>query len=341
MSRHYKIATVFGGTGFIGRHVVSNLASRGIRVKVATRVPERAYFLKPCGAVGQIVPFAVDYSDLKSIENAVSDSDFVVNCVGILAEKGKATFQAVHTDFPSRIAKACAKENVKRFVHISALGSQDGTSEYAKSKKKGEEGVRTHFPHVSILRPSIVFGEEDNFFNMFAKMSLIAPALPLIGGGHTKFQPVFVGDVADAVMACIYTDAPQAPSKRAEKTSVPPSQKYTGACGHIYELGGPEVASFKELFKTMFMYTRRPRPLISLPFPLAKIQAGLMKILPNPPLTPDQVESLKTDNIINKDAKTLEDLGLTPTPMDMVLPRYLERYRSGGRFADVKPRKIA
>jgi NADH dehydrogenase len=261
-----KIATVFGGTGFVGTQVVRKLAKRGYTIKVATRIPEKAYFLRPCGTVGQIVPFACDYSEA-SIQNAVSGAEVVVNCVGTLFDRKKKGFQKAHTEFPASIARACAQQGVTYFIHISAAGVDVSTSKYAQSKREGEQAVLENFPYATILRPSVIFGENDNFFNMFAKMAAVFPALPLIGGGKTQFQPVYVGDVAEAVMAVI--DAPVT----YEET----------AMGKVYELGGPEIVNFRQIYERMFEYTRQPRRLVNLPFGLAKMQAGLMGILPKPP----------------------------------------------------------
>lgn len=320
MTRDYKTATIFGGTGFVGRQIVRELAAKGIRIKIATRVPERAYFLKPCGNVGQVVPFACDYSDAKSIAKAIEGSDIVVNCIGILYENGRQKFEAAHVELPIKIAKAVKKTGAANFVHISALGVDQGTSKYAQSKLAGEKGVISAFKDTVILRPSIIFGEDDNFFNMFAGMSKVLPVLPLIGGGETKFQPVFVGDVADAAIAAIDN---------------------ADAKGEIFELGGPEVLSFKALFEKMFEYTARPVPLVPLPFKLAKLQAMFLSLLPKPLLTRDQVESLKTDNVVGEDALSLKDLGVTPTALDLILPAYLTRYRKGGRFGDTTANEAA
>ncbi len=316
MTMNNKVACVFGGTGFVGRQVVRELAEKGFVVKVATRVPERAYFLKLVGAVGQIVPLQCDYRDEKSIAAAVKDSDFVVNCIGILFEKGKTRkFQHVHVDLPAMIASVCKKVGVKKFVHMSALGIDKSTSKYAKTKLEGEAAVQSNFSAATILRPSIIFGEDDSFFNMFAEMARYIPVLPLIGGGKTKFQPVYVGDVADAVMAALENKAAQ---------------------GQVYELGGPDIISFKEVYERLFSHTGRRRCLVNISFGFAKVEATFMSLLPYPPLTRDQVESLKTDNVVAKTAQGLEDLGVTPTAMDVILPTYLESYRRGGRFADVK-----
>lgn len=310
-----KTAVVFGGTGFIGRQVVRELADAGAMVKVATRIPESAYFLRPCGTVGQVVPFACDYSDDKSIRQAVKGCDFAVNCIGLLYEKKKGGFARAHVEVPRVIAKACKQENVERFVHISALGIQGSKSQYAATKCDGEKAVFKAFKDGTvILRPSIVFGPEDNFFNQFAEMSRYLPFLPLIGGGHTKFQPVYVGDVADAVMAGL--------SKR-------------DAAGHIYELGGPEVLNFRDVYETIFHYTGRKRPLVKLPWRVAKLQAMFLSLLPKPLLTRDQVESLKTDSVVHsgKGVLTLHDLGVAPTMLHPVLTTYLPAYRSGGKFS--------
>jgi uncharacterized protein YbjT (DUF2867 family) len=209
----------------------------------------------------------------------------------------------------------CSQEHVERCVQISALACERGTSKYAQSKRAGEEAVLANFKGATVLRPSIIFGQDDRFFNMFAEIARYSPALPLIGGGETKFQPVYVGDVADAVMAAIKNDK---------------------AAGQIYELGGPDVVSFKEVFELIFEHTGRRRCLINLPYGIAKIEATFLSMLPNPLLTRDQVESLKTDNVVNEDALGLDDLGVAATSMDIILPTYLQSYRQGGRFADLK-----
>lgn len=313
MTLSCKTATVFGGTGFIGTQIVRTLAKLGWRVKVASRVPERAFFLRPCGTVGQIVPVACDYTP-ESIAAAVKGSDFVVNCIGILYERGKAKFKKIHADIPQTIAGACAAQGVERFVHISALACERGTSRYARSKFAGEQAVRAAFPKATILRPSLVFGPEDDFFNKFAELARFLPVFPLIGGGKTLFQPVYAGDVAAAVAAAL--TLPAAGDKNPE--------------GGIYELAGPERLSFRQIYERLFEETGRARCLLSLPFPLAKVQGAFMALAPSPLLTPDQVESLKTDNIPSGAERTLEDLGIQPTGMAAILPAYLARFRPDG-----------
>ncbi|MGB4107456.1 MAG: complex I NDUFA9 subunit family protein [Alphaproteobacteria bacterium] len=312
MNEDRKWATVFGGTGFVGRQIVRELAKLGYTVKVASRVPESAFFLRPAGVVGQIVPFACDYKNRASILDAVRGSSVVVNCIGILYERRKGDFRRVHAELAGAIASACASEGVRSLVHISIPGIEADQSQYAKTKLEGERAVQAVFPAVTILRPSVIFGADDNFFNKFARLARIMPVLPLIGGGKTKFQPVYVGDVADAAIAAAHNPA---------------------AAGRIFELAGPETLTFKEIYELLFRYTGRSRPLVNLPWGVAKVQAFFMALLPSPLLTPDQVESLKTDYVIANDALKLEDLGITPTSPETILPTYLETYRPGGRFA--------
>jgi uncharacterized protein YbjT (DUF2867 family) len=311
----YKQACIFGGTGFIGRQITRELARQGYTIKVATRAPEGAYFLKTAGVVGQIVPFACDYRDEASIRAAVRGCDLVINCIGILYERGKNSFASIHTELPRAIAKACRAENVQRFIHISALGCDHTDSKYGKSKFAGERAVLENFPKATIFRPAVVFGVEDNFFNMFARLSVILPALPLIGGGATKMQPVYVGDIADAVVAAL---------------------GQPGSEGQVYELGGPDILTFRDIYKKLATETGRPKALISLPWGIAKVQGCLLGLMPKPLLTADQVESLKTDSIVSPGALGLRDLGLSPANLDVILPTYLSRYRPGGRFGDKK-----
>lgn len=312
-----KTACIFGGTGFLGRYVTQELARRGYRIKIATRMPESAYDVKLFGNVGQIVPYQCGYSDAESIVQAVSGCDVVVNLVGILFEKGKNKFGRIHAELPERIAKACAKQSVDKLIHVSALGVEQSKSRYSASKKEGEDLVLKAFPSATILRPSVVFGPGDSFFNMFARLSTLLPALPLIGGGHTKFQPVYVGDIADAV-GHIADNA---------------GDKYNG---ETYALGGLEVLSFKEVYERVFKETGRSTALVSVPWFVAKMQGMAFGLMPKPLLTVDQVRSLKTDNIVPEGAKGFSDLGIEPTPIDSVLSDYLSCYKKGGRFADKK-----
>lgn len=319
-----KVATVFGGSGFIGRQVVQKLAAAGYVVRIPTRDIDKAGILRTAGSVGQIVPMFCSLRRPEMIEAAVKGADVVINLIGILHESmfkalfiwpvkmHRPKFHDVHHIAAENIAKAASAAGVLRLVQISAIGADaSGTSCYARSKAAGEAAVREAFPAATILRPSIVFGPEDDFFNRFAGLTRVSPALPLIGGGMTKFQPVYVGDVADAVMAAI---------TRAD------------AMGKTYELGGPRVASFKELLELMLSVTHRQRCLITLPFGIAKLKSYVLQFAPNPMLTPDQVELLRKDNIVAEGALKLTDLGITPTAMEAILPAYLERFIPGGTF---------
>lgn len=309
-----KTVCIFGGTGFIGAQVVREFCKAGWRVKIASRAPESAFELKVSGSVGQVAAMRCDYSEAQ-ISAAVAGCDAVINLVGILYEKKRNSFDKAHVDLPRMIAQACAAQNVARFVHISALGVDTANSRYARSKKRGEEDVLKFFPAATILRPSVVFGADDAFFNRFARMAKLSPFLPAIGGGKTKIQPVFVGDIADAVMAALNDN---------------------NAAGRTYELGGPEVLSFKEIYQRMFVFTHQPRCLLPLPFGMARMMGSVLGILPVPPLTSDQVDTLRTDNVVSAGALTFKDLGIMPTALDTVLPTYLNQYRPGGRFADKK-----
>ena len=307
-----KIATVFGGGGFIGRHLVRRLGKAETVVRVPSRHISKLGALRTAGVVGQIVPEMIDIFDDAELGAAIAGADTVVNLVGILAATGKNGFTKVHEELPGRIARLSAELGVKRLVHVSALGaSADSGSAYARSKAAGEDAVRVAFPNATILRPSIVFGPEDRFFNRFAEMSRLSPVLPLIGGGETRFQPVFVGDVADAIMAA--TNRADAP-------------------GRTYELGGPRIYSFRELMELLLAEIDRKRLLVSIPWAVAKIQAALIEWIPSPPLTRDQVELLRQDNILSGSAPGLADLGVRPTAVEVMVPTYLERFRPGGRF---------
>lgn len=311
MSTSRKIITIFGGTGFIGRHTVQMLARTGAQIRIATRSPASAYFLKPCGDVGQIVPISCDIHDTQSVERAVAGSTHVINLVGILFERGgKTKFDTIHHLAAQRIAHAAAEAGVRQFIHISAIGaSKKAEAHYAQSKADGEDAVLRAYPSAVILRPSLVFGAEDNFFNRFAAMARVTPVLPLVMGGKTRFQPVYVGDIAAAIFKIV---------------TCPDSHKYAGK---IFELAGPQTATFRELLETTMTVTGRKRLFMPLPAPIAKIIGALGSILPTPPLTVDQVRSLAADNVASGHHAGLSDLGITPTAMGGILPTYLRQYR--------------
>jgi uncharacterized protein YbjT (DUF2867 family) len=303
---------VLGGSGFIGRYIVQRLAARGDVIPVGCRHAEQAKFLMPLGNVGQIAALNVTIDDERLLPAYLAGNDSLVNCVGILRESGSQTFERVHHTGPARLARLAREAGIERFVHLSAIGADPRSpSAYARTKAAGEAAVRDAFPTVTILRPSVVFGPEDQFFNRFAAMATLSPVLPLIGGGDTRFQPVYVGDVADAVLKCL--DDPT-------------------TAGRTYELGGPKIYTFRELIELVLAEIRRKRWLVDLPFGLAALQARLMSVLPNPPLTPDQVELLKRDNVVSSGALTLTALGITPTAVEGTLPSYLDRFRRGGWY---------
>jgi uncharacterized protein YbjT (DUF2867 family) len=303
------VATVFGGSGFIGRYVVRRLARAGKTVRVAVRNTERALFLKTAGRIGQIVPLHAPVTDAGAVKRAVEGADWVVNLVGVLTESRAATFQAVHVDAAARVATAAASAGVQRLVHVSAIGADPASdSLYARSKGEGEAAVRAAFPGATILRPSIVFGPEDNFFNRFAAMARMLPFLPVIEGA-TRMQPVFAGDVADAVLAAF-----QSPDTAAK----------------TYELGGPKVWLFVDLLAYILKVTGRDMPLVNMPVPLIRLQACLMEMLPGKLLTRDQLKMLAHDNVVSSAALGLSDLGISATAVEQIVPDYLRRYRAGG-----------
>jgi NADH dehydrogenase len=306
--------TIFGGSGFLGRYVVRALAKKGWRIKVATRRPNRAFFLRPMGQVGQIGFIKCDVADAGQIAHAMAGSQAVVNLTGILFQRGQ-TFQAVHVKGPEAIAREAARLGLRAMVHVSAIGADsESDSRYAESKAEGEKRVREAFPAAIIMRPSLLFGPEDQFFNRFAEMARFLPALPLIGGGRTLFQPVFVSDAAAAIVAAL--DDPHAQAK-------------------TYELGGPTVYSFKQLMEIMLGVIERKRLLVPLPFWIAFLKSIFLQLMPKPLLTPDQVRLLRHDNIVSPTAHTLKDLGITPTTVEAEVPSYLWRYRAKGEYADL------
>ncbi len=315
-----KIATVFGGSGFVGRYIVQRLAQAGWRVRVITRHPNRAGFLRPYGSVGQIDISKGDIRDEATLRSAITGAEVVINCVGILNETRGAKFDYIHATVPAKMARIAAGENVAQFIHISALGASK-TSRYTQSKIAGEAGVRKAFPKSVILRPSIVFGAEDQFFNRFARMAKVLPILPLVGG-ETLFQPVFVEDIARVA-----------------------TQATNGRMSGIYELGGPAQVSFKDLIQQMLTITQRKNRIFDMPFFIARMQAtafdmmqiGSFGIFTNTILTRDQVETLRVDNIVLPRAKvkTFKDLGIAPTPLVAVLAGYLSCHRPAGQYGEL------
>jgi uncharacterized protein YbjT (DUF2867 family) len=315
------LITIYGGSGFIGRHVVRAIARTGARMRVAVRRPELALHLQPLGDVGQINAVQANVRFPDSLLAAADGADAVINLVGILFPTGKQTFKSVQDEGARHVAEAARAAGASALVHISAIGaSPDAPSVYARTKAAGEAAVKDVYPDAVILRPSIVFGPEDDFFNRFAKLARIAPALPLIGGGKTRFQPVFAGDVAKAVIGGLTGKA---------------------NAGAPYELGGPEVLTLKEVMERVLAYTMRKRLLVPEPFWFAKLQAAFLQWLPKPPLTIDQVRLLQSDNVVSEPAKqsgrTLEGLAIEPVAIAAVVPGYLEQFRPRGQFSQYRP----
>ncbi|MGB0684014.1 MAG: complex I NDUFA9 subunit family protein [Magnetovibrionaceae bacterium] len=322
------LATVIGGSGFLGRYIVKHLADAGWTVRAGVRDVEAALFLKPLGDVGQVVPYPASLTRPETLAAAVEGADLVINLVGLLYESGSQTFQAVHVDGARALAEAAKAAGASRFIQMSAIGADlNSESEYGRTKAEGEKAVLEAFPEATILRPSVVFGPEDGFFNLFANLSRIAPVLPvfgcpvlpslgggegkpvvdLYGDGGTKMQPVYVGDVADAVMACIADDS---------------------TTGKTYELGGPSVYSYVELMQLMLKIIERKRLLVPVPFALASIKAFFLELMPKPLLTRDQVTLLMKDNVVSGGALGFKDLGLEPRAAEVMLPTYLARYKA-------------
>lgn len=314
---HPGLITVFGGDGFIGTQVVRALAKRGWRVRVATTHPARAWKLQTAGTVGQLQAVRCDITDPAMVAEALNGSTAAINLVGILAERGKAKFQTLHAEGAAHVAEACKAAGITNLVHVSALGaSADSASAYARSKAEGEAAVRKARPSATIVRPSVVFGAGDGLYERFARMSTYSPVLPLIGDGATRFQPVWVGDVGEAIARMV----DQAPAR-----------------GQTYELGGPAVVSFADILKKVLGETQRQRPLVPLPYFVAEILGSMAQLVGlvgiEPPLTRDQVTLLKTDNVVSGQHPGLAELGITPTAADAIVAGYLWRYRKGGQFA--------
>jgi uncharacterized protein YbjT (DUF2867 family) len=303
---------VFGASGFIGRYVVRDLARDGAVIAACARHASTAGFLRPMGDVGQIAPFSADLRDERAVAAVVAGADAVVNLVGILYERGKQRFDVAHHRGPGQLAGIAKSAGVKRFVHISALSAdRNSSSAYGRSKAEGEDAVRAAFPSATILRPSLVFGPEDEFFNRFGAIARVAPVLPLIGGGATKFQPVYVGDVAAAVAAVLSRD---------------------DAEGKTYALAGPAVFTMRQLFEMLLQETGRKRLLLSVPFGLASLKAFFLEFMPKPLLTRDQVRMLRHDSIATPGMPGLAELGITPTALELILPTYLDRFRRPRHF---------
>lgn len=316
-----KLVTIYGGSGFVGRYITRRLAQAGWRVRVAVRRPNEAMHVKPYGAVGQVEPVFCNIRDDESVRSVMHGADAVVNCVGTFDRKGRNNFDAVQHEGAERIARLATKEGVGRMVHISAIGADaESDSLYAQSKAQGEAGILEAFPSAVILRPSVIFGPEDNFFNRFAGMTRFSPFLPVVGA-NTKFQTVYVDDVAHAAAKSVMGEAE------------------TG----IYELGGPDAITFRELMQKMLQVIRRRRIIINLPFWMASIMGSAMELVQTislglipPQITRDQVRSLKVDNIVSDDAKGFADLGIEPTSLEAVLPDYLWRFRPAGQYEAIK-----
>lgn len=312
-----RLVTIYGGSGFVGRHIVRALARQGFRIRVAVRRPDLAGHLQPLGAVGQINAVQANLRYPASVRQAAEGAEIVINCVGILHESGRQKFDSVQARGAAAVARAAADVGAK-LIHVSAIGADsESASAYARTKAAGEAAVRELVPDAVILRPSVIFGPEDDFFNRFAGLARISPALPLVAGGETRFQPVFVGDVAAAAMAAV-------------DSKVTP--------GAVLELGGPSVKSFRDILEFILETTGRRRLLVPLPEGLARLSARFLQILPSPMLTVDQVELLKSDNVVSEAAKTegrtLEGLGFQPRSVESVVPTYLWRFRKQGQFAE-------
>ncbi len=313
-----RLVTIYGGSGFVGRHLVRALAKRGWRIRVAVRRPDLAGHLQPLGVVGQVMPVQANLRYPDSVARAAEGASAIVNLVGILHQSGAQRFDAVQAEGAEAVAKAAKKEGA-RLVQMSAIGAdKNSASDYGRTKALGEQAAFSAKRDAVVIRPSIVFGPEDDFFNRFASLARISPFLPLIGGGETKFQPVFVGDVAEAIAKAVEGEAHG---------------------GDIYELGGPEVKSFRELLELTLEQIGRKRLLLPLPWTLARIQAFFFEMMPKPMLTRDQIAMLETDNVVSKEAareqRTLQGLGIRPTAMQAILPSYLWRYRKAGQFSKV------
>lgn len=316
-----KNIVIFGGTGFVGRHIVRRLTKAGHNITVITRNPEKAYFLKPYGDIGQIIAKTCDLHSQDSIQSVIQDADTVINCIGILFETRKSRFYKIHAELPQKIARACANEDTDRLIHISALGVDISNSKYSMTKLSAEHTAREIFPNITVVRPSVIFGHEDNFMNKFASL----PFYPVIGGGKTKIQPIYVDDVALAI----------------EHIMQIPKSSNDSPQGQTYELGGPETLTMCEIYNMIDEQTDKNKPRIPMPFCLTKIFARLFSLIPYmaPPITADQVESLKTDNTVSEGSLGLEQLGITPKPLRSILPQYMKRHCKNSTYAQYKAKQ--
>ena len=312
MQNNQKIIAIFGGGGFLAKHLMRQLTKLDYRVKVATRNPYLKGYLKPLGNPGQIELFKTNIFDQEDVKRVLKNCDLAINLVGILHETRKQKFSQIHSQFPYLLSNLCNEIGVRNLVHISALGVKERhKSQYMQTKLQGEKNIQNTFKASVILRPSVVFGPEDKFFNTFASLAQFSPILPLIGGGKTKLTPIYVGDVARTIVKVL------------ELNNSEPK---------IYELGGPENYTFKELMEILLIEIKKKRFLMHIPFGVAKFQSYFLQMLPNPILTPDQVELLKHNNIVSGDYPTLKNLGITGTAIQSVLPKYIYRFRTGGQF---------
>lgn len=312
MQNNQKIIGIFGAGGFLGKHLMRQLTKLDYRVKVATRNPYLKGYLKPLGNPGQIELFKTNIFNPEDVKQVLKNCDLAINLVGILYETRKQKFNQIHAQFPNLLSELCNELGVKKLVHVSALGVKEGhPSQYMQSKLQGEKNIQDTFKQSVILRPGIMFGPEDKFFNIFATLAQFSPALPLIGGGKTVFEPIYVGDVAQTIV------------KSLELNNLKPS---------IYELGGANY-SFKELMQILLSEINKKRFLIPIPWGMAKFQSYFLQMLPTPLLTPDQVTMLRYDNVVSGEYKTLKNLKIKPTTIQSILPKYIYRFRSGGEFS--------
>ncbi|MDB9801630.1 MAG: complex I NDUFA9 subunit family protein [Yoonia sp.] len=315
-----KLVTIFGGSGFVGRYIARRLAKEGWRIRVAVRNPNEAMFVRPYGSVGQVEPVFCNIRDDASVASVLNGADAVVNCVGVLTEAGKNTFTAVQADGAERIARMAAAAGVARMVHISAIGADAASeSEYSRTKAAGEAGVLAHMPNAMILRPSVIFGNEDEFFNRFAAMAGMGPILPIVGA-DSRFQPVYVDDVAAAAVMGV-----------------------EGKAVGVYELGGPDVQTMRELMHTTLGVVQRRSLVMNIPFWIAKIMATGFKVaqvcslgIIKAPFTKDQIANLRNDNVVAEGAQGFDALGIRPAAMGAILPDYLWRFRPSGQYAEIK-----